>query len=76
VTRPRAHPLTTPPSPPPLLPFQGTYGRVYQVRHRSSQALFAMKVFEKEKLIKMKQVTYGLGVVSTHYLGHATRPWH
>ena len=37
---------------------KGTYGRVYQVKHRATGAFYAMKVFDKQRLIKMKQVSY------------------
>lgn len=37
---------------------RGTYGSVLQVRHIASGEVFAMKVFDKKQLVKMKQVTY------------------
>ena len=37
---------------------KGTYGKVYQVQHKASRGYFAMKVFDKQRLIKMKQVSY------------------
>jgi hypothetical protein len=37
---------------------RGTYGRVLQVRHKASQEIFAMKVFDKHQLVKQGQVPY------------------
>ncbi|XP_013200375.1 cAMP-dependent protein kinase catalytic subunit alpha [Amyelois transitella] len=38
----------------------GAFGRVILLKHRNSNKFFAMKVLEKEKIVKMKQVDHTL----------------
>lgn len=39
---------------------EGSFGRVYQVEHRASGNLFAMKTMKKQELIKNNQIRYAI----------------